>query len=206
MTLTREKPNFRIIENYEVDVDYEEFKRDFLNPLILKNELLEKYSISNKRYCDLRDRILNETGLLKKPSCTRPDVNAFPLNKMNYEHIQKVGDFYVVTKRIKYVNHYFGRYADYGTAKMVRDRLVESNWDLVLGAELKKLYAVKRSKPALERAKEVYDEFETRYFFDEDHTLKEICSEMKIKPSVYGYLLSLLREKHGRNMNRRMYR
>ena len=205
MSVRTDKPNFRIIENYEPDVDYEEFKKDFLNPMILKDELIKKYDISNKVYCRYRDKVLDETGLLKKPSCTQPDRIKPSLAQRNSEFIKKVGDFYVVAKRIRYTNYYFGRYSDYDTAKMVRDRLVESNWDLALGDELKKLYALKRHKPALEKAKRLFDEFEKRYFFDDEHTLKEIFEEMNIEGSVYHYLLMMLREKHGR-VKRSMYR
>ena len=67
-TQTDNRPNFRIIEGYEPDVDYEEFKKDFLNPYILVDELREKYGISPRKYNEYRARVLKETGLWRKPN------------------------------------------------------------------------------------------------------------------------------------------
>ena len=204
MTATKERPTFNLIENYEPNVDYEDFKRDFLNPLILKQELREKYSISNRVYGELRDRVLEDTGLKRKPNCTHR-TQYIPSKAVESEYIQKVGECYTLNKTIDNISYYFGRYSDYGTAKMVRDRLIESNWDINLGMELRYLYAMRRKKPSLDKAREVYDVFEDRYFNDKSSTIQTIREDLGINGTVYKYCLILLHEKHGQFANRSMY-
>lgn len=204
----KEKPKFNIIEGYEPDIDYDEFKKDFLNPYILVKELLDKYRISKKVYREYRDKILKETGLWKKPNIAQQrSVKGTPFTRecKNAEYIQRINGDYVVVKTIGYTTTYYGRYDDYETARMVRDILVKNNWNNEIGMELKALYGKKHLKPSLEKAKEVYDEYETRYFFDREHTLEEIKHDLGIKGRTYDYLRMLLREKHGSDVRRAMY-
>ena len=203
---SKSRPNFRIIENYEPSVDYEEFKKDFLNPLMLKGDLRKKHDISDNQYKRYRERVLDETGLSRKPStCHHTEIERV-CNHPNAEFIVKVGSYYVVNKTTKGKTYYFGRYKDYATAKMVRDKLYEANWDVTLGEELKQIYGMVRRKLALDKAKDVYDEFEDRYFNDLDTTVGDILDDLNANGNVYRYLLMLLRENHGGNVHRGMYR
>lgn len=205
---SKPRPNFRIVENYEPQVDYEEFKKDFLNPLMLKSDLRKKHDISDNQYNRYRERVLKETGLSRKPStCHHTDMGkVMTCNHPNAEFIVKVGDCYVITKTIKGKVHYFGRYKDYATAKMVRDKLYKANWDKSLGEELKQIYGMVRKKSALDKAKKVYNEFEDRYFNDLDTTVSNILDDLGASGSAYRYLLMFLRENHGSNAHRGMYR
>lgn len=61
------KPNFRTIENYEPQVDYEEFKEDYLNSKLNYTEIRKKYDLSKKRYSRLAERVRLEEGLECRP-------------------------------------------------------------------------------------------------------------------------------------------
>lgn len=202
------KPVFNIIEGYVPDVDYEEFKEDFINPHILVSEIREKYNISQRVYNEYRDRVLKETGLWKKPNIAHQRfIKGVPLtsNYKSAEYIREIKGDYVVVKTIGYDTRYYGRYEDYETAKKVRDVLVENNWNQDIGMELKELYGKHRLKPSLDKAKEVFDEFEKRYFFDRDTLIVDIREEMDISMRTYQYLLMMLRNKHGNGVKRGMY-
>ena len=204
----KERPTFRILEGYKPDVDYEEFKKDFLNPFILVKELREKYGMSDRVYNEYRERVLKETGLWMKPSkAHKKFIKGVPISRecKCAEYIQEINGDFVVVKTRGYITKYFGRYEEYETAKKVRDTLLENNWNEELGEELKALYGKKHLRPAFEKAKEVYDAYETRYFFDREHTLEEIKQELGIKGRMYEYLLLMLKDKHGRNVRRGMY-
>ena len=204
----KKKLNFRIVEGYEPDVDYEEFKKDFLNPYILVDELREKYNITPRKYNEYRARVLKETGLWRKPNVTQQRfLKGLPLSQdcRCAEYIQNVNGDFIVVKTICYDTHYYGRYTNFETALKVRDILIENNWDKELGEELKKLYGKKRLRPSLEKAKELYDEYEYRYFHEKDSLLDDIKKEMGISKATYHYMLMLLREKHGKKVNRWMY-
>ena len=207
-TQTDNRPNFRIIEGYEPDVDYEEFKKDFLDPYILVDELRKKYGISPRKYNEYRARVLKETGLWRKPNVAQQRfLKGLPLTRdcQCAEYIQNVNGDFLIVKTICYDTHYYGRYTDYETALKVRDILIENNWDKELGEELKRIYGKKRLRPSLDKAKELYDEYEYRYFNEKDTLVEDIKEEMGISKATYHYMLMLLREKHGKNVNRRMY-
>ena len=201
------KPNFRIIENYEPEVDYESFKEDFLNPFILKEELRKKHELSQKRYEKYRDMVLKETGLLKKPSATHKHNFKSVLSRKygDAEFIREINGNYVVVKTTRYVTTYFGRYADLSTARMVRDKLIACDWDVGVGERLKTLYGIKR-KTALDTARDVFDEFEDRYFNDSQTTIQNIIDDMGITQRVYQFLLMLLRDKYGDDLSRGMFK
>ena len=208
MSVQTSKPNFRILEGCYPEVDYEEFKKDFLNPHILVDELRRKYNISLKVYHTLRKKVMKDTGVWKKPCQPQQHfINGVPIYReyKSAEYIQEINGDYVIIKTTGYVTRHHGRYEDYETAKMVRDKLVACNWNLDVSNELKALYGKKHLKPSLEKARAVYDEYEKRYFFDREHTLAEIKKELNITGRMYDYLLMMLRDKHGQYVNRRMY-
>ena len=182
---------FRIVEYTPPVVDYESFKEDFCNPMITVAEMREKYNLSNGEWKHYRSRVLEDTGLSRKPS-TRMGVHP----SANYEHIHMRGDEYIVSKTTGVSTRYYGRYSDYGTAKMVRDKLVESGWDNHLGMYLRDKYALARRKPAYDKAVELYPVFED-YYLNSSLTIKEILSEMDITQKTYRYLLAMIKENTG---------
>lgn len=196
---SKSRPNFNIIEGYEVNVNYEEFKKDFLNPYISVIELREKYGMSNRVYKKYRSKILKETGLSRKPTQNyQKFIKGLPISHefVNRDYIRRIGDSFTVVKTTGYSTHYFGRYDNFETALMVRDKLVEHNWNIEYGNELKALYSKTRAKPSLALAVKIYDEFEKRYFAREQ-PISEIKEDMNISKQTYSYLLKLIRNKHG---------
>ena len=205
---SKKRPNFRIVEGHTSDVDYEEFKRDFLNPYFLVEDIKKKYGISSRKYNNYREKVLKETGLWRKPSVAQHkslDGTILDGNCRYSEFIQNVNDDFLVVKTIDYNTHYYGRYSDYETAVKVRDILMENNWDEKLGKELKQIYGKKRLRPSLKKAQEIFEEYEYKYFNEKDRKLVDIREEMGITKTIYRYLLLLLHEKHGKKANRWMY-
>ena len=113
--------NYRIIENYEYDGFYEEFKEDYLNSMSIQ-DLMEKYDIGKTKCYTMGMKVRKELNLKGKPK---------------KELINQGNRFIRKTKRgkweiIKTINgkkEYFGSYDDLDTAVIIRDRLVGVNWD-----------------------------------------------------------------------------
>lgn len=204
----KERPNFNIIEGHTVEINYEEFKDDFLNPYFLAEDVRKKYGLSPKQYKVYRKKVLNETGLTRKPTKTEYKLlERLPINTKSLcsEYIREYNGNYIIKKIINHKTKYYGRYEDYDTAVMVRDKLVKCDWDEEIARELVSVYGMKRLRPALEKAKELYEEYEFRYFYDRDTTVGNIKKEMGITQTIYSYLLMLLRANHGKDMDRWMY-
>lgn len=204
----KEKPNFNIVEGYTVEVDYEEFKEDFLNPYFLAEDVRKKYGLSPKQYMVHRNKVLEETGLTRKPTKHEYRIlEELPSNFKQFctQHITERNGVYIIRKSINESMRYYGRYDDYDTAVMVRDKLIECDWDEEVAKDLKTIYGKKRLFPALDNAKEVYDEFEYRYFYDKDSKVEDILKEMDLTRRTYSYLIKLLRANHGKNVHRWMY-
>lgn len=60
--------NFKIIENHDDGVDYEELKKDYLDPTMAVAHICRKWGISRKRYNKYRKDIVKDTGVKRKPS------------------------------------------------------------------------------------------------------------------------------------------
>lgn len=210
MSISSDKPNFRIIEGNVPQIDYEEFKKDFLDVTMLAPAIKKKYNMTKSQWRDYRQRVLDETGLTEKPHRNHrmgiePNINS-PFNHLtgmcyNARYIQKRNNGYIIVKKIKGKAKYFGRYDDYDTAEMVRDKLLESNWDDALGIILKEKYGVGRHNMGYAKAVKLFDEFEDKYF-NSDERIVDIVSEMGISQRVYKFLLEMIREKHGRDTHR----
>lgn len=110
--------NFRIIENYNEDKLYEDFKRDFINPEVTQKDIKEKYDMGNGKYAKLRKRVCGELGLKRKPS--KPNIR---------KHIIKYYDKWVIRKKIDGDLKYFGTFKNFEDAQKVRDELVKCGWD-----------------------------------------------------------------------------
>ncbi|MBR0369215.1 MAG: hypothetical protein IJH63_00660 [Methanobrevibacter sp.] len=176
---------------------YEEFKKDFINPEVKVSVIKEKYDLSPSQYRDLKNRVLTDTGLTMKPS------------KCGYGNIVENKDKYIAYTKSAYVIYKtfedghrksYGSYDSIETARFVRDKLVENNWDDELAVNLKNKYANSRCIPSFERAMNVYDDFEELYL--NNCTRKEITSNLGISFYQYNYLAGIVREKHNLPLKR----
>ncbi len=113
------KLNFRIIEGGYEDIDYEEFKKDYMNLFISKSELLKKYQINHNRYLKYGNRVFEETGF--KRSRGVQIVN-------NSTNIRATGKRFRIDKEIRGRKLYCGTYDTFEEAKKVRDFLAEHLW------------------------------------------------------------------------------
>lgn len=131
--------NFRFIDNSDANLDliYDEFKKDFLNPSIHVPELKKKYDLSVSKYKYLRGQVLEETGLPEKP--TLKGGRHYKITESRYIIKHKHGKA-TIYKTVDGYKRSFGTYPDFETAKIVRDKLVECNWDDKTALELKKQY------------------------------------------------------------------
>ena len=204
------KPNFRIIENYHAEVDYDSFKEDFLNPYMCVDEIKNKYGMTNSDWKEYRSKVLEDTGLKRKPSYTYGKLHYIhdKYGTGNYihngkaEYIQKKTNGYIIVKKWGKNAKYYGRYKDYDTAKYVRDKLVECDWDYTIGVQLMDKYSVhSKRKPSLETAKLVYNQFEDLYFHS-DLKVTEILEKLGIGGRVYSYLVRMIRDNHPHIVNR----
>lgn len=192
----KEKPTFNLIEESFEPLDYESFKEDFLNPFMNVEDIKAKYGIKNGDYRYYRNRVLDDTGLKRKPyykhGCHFAEyVKAHP---NQFEHIRKQNNTYLIVKTIDTVTRYYGRYDDYDTAKMVRDKLVESDWDESLAVLLKDKYSLnRRSNSIVSKAEEVYDRYKDLYC-NSSLTVNEINQMFGISCRCYEFLLKMLRE------------
>lgn len=137
--MIKEKVNFRIVENADANLDiiYPQFKEDFLNPRIHVPELKEKYDLSVAKYKYLRGRVLEETGLPEKP--TLKGGRHYVITDSRYIIKHKSGKC-TIYKTVDGYKKSFGTYPDFETAKIVRNKLVDCNWDMTEAAQLKKQY------------------------------------------------------------------
>ena len=87
--------NFSIIENYTPRVEYNDFKKDFLDPSINVKTLQEKYDISRKQYCNLREQVLDETGLTSKPSTSIKDQSIQLITDKTYIRKYKNNNYFI---------------------------------------------------------------------------------------------------------------
>lgn len=131
--------SFNIIEGNDDWMNiYPEFKEDFLDESVHVAELKRKYDLSHGKYDYLRKKVLKETGLQEKP--IKLGGRNFTFKEGRYIVQDKKGTCRIY-KTINYVKTSFGSYPDYETAKIVRDKLVECNWDKKTAKELKEKYS-----------------------------------------------------------------
>lgn len=190
--MIKARPNFNIVEKVSPVVDYESFKKDFLNPNIKVNDLKEKYNLAPSDYKEYRDRVLSETNLVRKPAFYGRDITI-----EDETYITRRYNGYDVFKHINGKYKFFGKYKDLGTARLVRDKLIECNWDEKVAEELKKKYLPKKVKPSRNIALKRFSEFDDLYM-NSNHTIGEIMEIMGITNSVYIHLLALMRDKYGK--------
>ena len=119
---------FRVIEGgTDYDAFYLEFKKDFLNPEVTIENLMQKYGISRNRYNKLRQMVFDETGLVRKPQKYGRDR----------PYINSKGGKWAIIKRLNGAKVHFGSYDNLDTAMKIRDELQKVDWDKEQLAEIR---------------------------------------------------------------------
>ena len=142
----KEKINFNLVESSsnEIDEIYPTFKKDFLNPMMTVERIRKKYGIGKSQYKYLRQKVLNETNLKRKPTLRGGRRLVLEDSKYLVHHLN--GTCSVFKKNEDGYMQSYGKYPSFGIAVYVRDKLIESYWDEDLARELKKEYSKKEKK------------------------------------------------------------
>lgn len=138
--------NFKIVENNEKDYlkqIYPQFKEDFTNPQVTVQNIYHKYDLNYRKYSLLRERVLDETGLSKKPFVSMKNKSIDVINDDTYIRQYKSGYYYIL-KKINGKRHHFGYYNDLDTVRFVRDELIRHDWDIGYHDFLREKYGMKR--------------------------------------------------------------
>lgn len=131
--------SFNLIEGNDDWISvYPEFKKDFLDVNVHVPELKQKYDLTHGKYNYLRKRVLDETGLEEKPVKLGGRNLAFKEGRFIVQDKKGTCRIYKTINRVKTS---FGSYPDFETAKIVRDKLMECNWDMKIADELKEKYS-----------------------------------------------------------------
>lgn len=194
-----DKPTFTIVEShYTDDVDYDEFRKDFLDPSTRVPDLKKKYSLSYRDYKNLSSKVCKEENIEKKPTSYK-----------NY-NLPKVLDTYGTTKYIQVTRgnkfriynanntrkRYCGTYDDLETAMKIRDKMVESNWDEDVIVELMDEYSNNNWNTAYNDAKRLYPVFKEHYFKDKDNII-DVNKKLGVRRSVYPILRRMIKDEYG---------
>ena len=117
----QDKINFRIVENPEKfkETIYQKFLKDYMNTDIRPYELMEKYQFSQIDYSRYISEIYRRTGFKRKRGVQKPI------------HIDKrENGVYRVSKTINGKTYHCGVYKNKNNAVYVRDKLIQSNWNM----------------------------------------------------------------------------
>lgn len=116
--------NFRVIENYDDGVDYEELKKDYFNPDLNVKQICEKWNLSLKSFSKYRRYIAEETGVKRRKS------NCNGRKAMSYEdrYIFKYSDGYHIKKTIDGLLWTFGIFSSLELAREKRQYFEEMGW------------------------------------------------------------------------------
>lgn len=159
----KNRPNFRIIENNN-EVDYEEFKKDYSNSSLLKEEIRKKYDLRPSDFKDLVKKCEDE-GVIRE----RPRKKHIFKNFSKYYYKTKKG--YVVTKYVGNKSVYYGQYKYEEDAKKIVEWLKEHNWD-------KELFKQNKTK--------IIGEYCKNYYFNKPSQKYVVYKEN----TYYGYYKS----------------
>lgn len=191
--------DFNIVEGNDDWMNiYPDFKEDFLDININVSQLKQKYDLSFGKYNYLRKKVLKETGLIEKPA--KIGGRNYIYKEDRFIRKNKNGSC-TIWKTLNRTKICFGTYSDFETAKMVRDKLVECDWDKKTGEELKKKYG--GSKKRLGDVSQYLEDFEKLYL-DRNYKMSEIMDELKITRYQYSRLSKIVREKY--NINKRKWK
>lgn len=114
-----EEINYRIIEGAYIDIDYEEFKKDYMDISVPKADILEKYDLTHNRYLKYGNQVYEETGFKRKRG-VRP--------MSSRTHIREYNGRYRIDKEINGRKIYIGTFKTMEDARRARDYLVKHNW------------------------------------------------------------------------------
>ena len=204
--MVKKKLNFRIVEVSESDRDYEhlydDFKKDYLNPDMYVKDIVAKYDIPPYIYREWSARVREEEGLARKPHCRFGSSPYITPNR----YIYRLSKCYGIHKEIDGYKEYFGKYEDLETARLVRDKLVEANWDRNVADELIKEYGyVKKTGANPDVLMPKYDDFKHMYL-DEPTKYQDILERLNINAHGYTWLLHKLREEYGKDIKKNKLR
>lgn len=202
------KLNFRIVEGSSVDnIDMEEFTRDYMDLTVSKQEILDKYDLTNGQYYKRIKRIKDETGFCR-PRGYNP----------NKQYPNRIMENDSGTYRI--VKHFYTKHnvqstrsvtvPDYETALKVRELLDECNWEEDAVQEIRDKYGVRRGfsarsmihSPVKSEALTKYDEFKELYF-DKSLRIVDIRDRLGLTRWQYTCLKNELEHEYP-NLGRRV--
>jgi hypothetical protein len=140
---------FRIVENFDYENRYDDFKEDFLNGMN-KSDLRNKYDIPPRIWKEWRDRILSENESNRRVKGTYKRPRKYKENfSDNFFRTTYKGNVTVVRRMDSGKNYSYGSFPDMDTAIKVRDLLVDSDWDKYVAYDLLQEYGVANSKKCL---------------------------------------------------------
>ena len=103
-----------------IDVIYEKFVEDYMNPNLTVNDVRRKHSLNSKRYMEIR-QIALENGdipLVRK------------MNRTDAKFYTQTQNGFVVKKQFGKECLFVGRFADESTAQLVVNKCKEVNWNV----------------------------------------------------------------------------
>lgn len=116
------KPTFTVVDGGSYnDVDYEEFKKDYMDITLSKKMILDKYDINHHKYLRYGKRVYKDTGFRRK-------AGVRPFNPKDNKNIRRSGNKYRIDKTINGRKVYCGTYDSLEYARKVRNFLVKHNY------------------------------------------------------------------------------
>ena len=182
--------NFKIVEREEFP--YEDFKRDYQDLRLSAQDLKDKYDLSPGRYYTKSKQVQKETGFHRMKGHRGGKYG---------KYIKKVKDKYYVYRNLPNGTiRYCGTYSDLTTARIVRSYLIEHDWSTEAVNYCKQFYGDYDGgwkEPTTLRV-EAIDKFDTfkEYFFDGEHTLQDILTELNFTKWQYRVCRDILLDEY----------
>lgn len=180
--------NFTIVEGETFDWDG--FTRDYLDEdNYTPKDLREKYGLTKGQYYNKMRRVRKDTGFIRSRCRVKKD--------MRYIRPKKTGRYYVI-KDINKRSVYCGSYSDLETAQLVRDILIENNWDKKTIQACIDVYGNHCSRkiggsPLRDEALKRFDEFKELYYNGEN-TIADIERKMGFTRHQYNVCRDKIKE------------
>lgn len=122
--------NFNVIENSYVDWEtiHDEFEHDYLNTTLSNEEIRLKYHMTHGEFKEYRDIIKKENNLSKRPFWkSREGTN---------KYFYKVHSGYIIMKRIKGTQIYFGYVPSATIAEIIVKKCEAARWNVPICKEI----------------------------------------------------------------------
>lgn len=189
MSVNREI-NFKIVEREEFP--YEDFKRDYQDLRLSVQDLRDKYDLSRGRYYNKSKQVQKETGFHRMKGHSGGKYG---------KYIKKTKDKYIVYRNLPNgTQRYGGRYSDLTTARIVRNYLIEHDWSTEASNYCKQVYGDYDDgwKEPNKLRIEAIDKFDTfkNYFFDGEHTIQDILTELNFTKWQYQVCRDILSDEY----------